>query len=92
MTVEIKRSPNFQRNLQTRRPPRDTEPCVVCGKTITGKAKMVHLHMGGLVAVTDLEAEALEAQGRGGEDMGWYPIGADCLRNQPELKSYVQQW
>lgn len=53
---------------------------------------MLYIHCGGGVAVTEAEANALNASGEGGGDMGCHPIGPDCLRQHPQLKPYVFDW
>lgn len=64
----------------------DAYPCVVCGKAVTSaRRKMVRMWWG-TVLVTEAESGTLDAGG----DMGYYPIGSECLRNHPELKPYVQ--
>jgi hypothetical protein len=46
---------------------------------------MVRLHGGGLLIVTEEEAATMAEN----EDLGGYPIGADCLRRHPEVKPYA---
>ena len=61
-------------------------PCVICGKAVTTPNPwMVHLHGGGGYIVTEEEAGTMPEA----EDLGLYPIGAECLRQHPEVKPYA---
>ena len=66
------------------------EPCAVCGKAIdtTRPHWRASFHCGGWTAVTEEEREALNQQGRDGEDMGTWPVGPDCRKRLPELARY----
>ena len=66
-------------------------PCAVCGRMVdTNKAHwMVHLHKGGFMAVTEAEAEALNATHGDNADMGGFPVGPECAKNLPELRPYL---
>ncbi len=84
----VKRSPDYDSNYA--RAPHNTgkETCVVCGRNVNPvQARWLHLHEGGLTAVTEEEAEILNPAA----DMGMYPIGRDCLRSQPALKPYAHK-
>ena len=68
----------------------DYQPCIICGKPVNidtnpKTVPWIHDHNGGGCAVTETEARALDP----GADLGWWPIGSDCLRKHPELKPYV---
>lgn len=63
-------------------------PCLVCGKAVTRPNPKMCRMWSGTALVTDAEAELLNDPA---SDMGYYPIGADCLRKHPELKSYVSK-
>lgn len=57
-------------------------PCAICGRPIkdTGNALWIRLNVYDQV----VQASAMIDPA---EDMGAYPIGRDCYRNHPELKS-----
>ena len=60
-------------------------PCVVCGRGVKPPHRyVVHVHCGGSHVVTEAEAATLPEN----EDLGGYPIGADCLRRNPEDRPY----
>lgn len=71
----------------------DDLPCYVCGKRTTSK-RLHYIHVWyGSHAVTEQEAQELSkaetAEGVCG-DLGWYPIGASCLRKYPQLEEYTR--
>lgn len=81
--LKIPTSPNYKDDDAVG----DYGPCVVCGRDIKGKnPSFVHVHGGGMYAVTEEEAEGMNPQA----DCGFQPVGPDCLRKHPELKSYSQ--
>jgi hypothetical protein len=84
MTIAIPISSGRSRNME--RVKGDATPCVVCGKGIRANKQryMVHVVNGGGMAALPGEIE----DGEPGE-MGWFPIGPDCLRSHPELAPYV---
>jgi hypothetical protein len=65
-------------------------PCVVCGVHVRSPKWELHMISGGGVALHPAD-EALFAadEAASGGDMGFYPIGADCLRQHPELRPFV---
>jgi hypothetical protein len=67
-------------------------PCCVCGKGIKRDnwKYSVHLFWGATV-VTEAEAAELYAKGDGNGDMSFYPLGAECYRNLPEIRPYAQK-
>jgi len=66
-----------------------TAPCLLCGRPVklTSQTAWVHQHNGGASIVTEEEAAELDPRA----EMGWWPIGPDCLKSHPELKPYVQR-
>ena len=86
----VRRTAEYEKHEQ--RCKDDETPCCVCGRGIKNAkaAGMIHMHNGGWYAVTETEAAKLKVTMPGG-DLGFWPIGADCLRRHPELKPYVQQ-
>lgn len=56
-------------------------PCVICGKDVK------HGHT--LIVDMETDEAITEAEAKDRYDVGTQPIGSDCLRNHPELKSYV---
>lgn len=83
--IEVPQHPNYMANKDRYGKP-DALPCVVCGKGVSKPRWWVRLHLGGSHLVTEAEAETLPEN----EDMGAYPLGADCLRQHPELRLYAQ--
>ena len=77
--IKIPRSPHYREDLG------EGYPCVVCGKHIPEPKYMVHLVEGGSHALHP----DFEPYDRPEADLGWYPLGADCLRQHPELRPYV---
>lgn len=63
-------------------------PCVVCGRAVKQEKYFIRVFYGA-TAVTDSEAKAIIERDGSGGDLLYYPIGANCLRNHPELKPYV---
>jgi len=81
--IAIPFHPNFSSNLEKVK--HNELPCVVCGKSIATPRKWVRVVNGGCWIGTNQEGESEPAG-----DMGFFPIGADCLRNHPEIKEHVQ--
>lgn len=81
--IEIPRHESFSKN--TEKIKGDAMPCVVCGKPCPTSPFSVHVHGGGSDLVTEEEAKSLNDAG----DLGWYPIGRNCLKQHPELKEYA---
>lgn len=67
----------------------DGLPCVICGLTVTKPKFECHLVLGGDHALHPEDEAAFAAdteQQRG--DMGYYPVGTDCLRRFPEMRPF----
>jgi hypothetical protein len=69
----------------------DEYPCIICGKPVKSPKYLVWVHMGGSHAVTEEEGIQLNQQGHEGADLGYYPIGANCLNKHTSLKPYVSK-
>lgn len=90
MSVEFNRSDDFDKNHDRAD---GTKPhCCACGKNIAHPKRWIHIHHGGTHVVTEDEAAQLNADGHESADMYFFPIGNDCLRKRPELKSYAQSF
>lgn len=89
MSVEIERSPNFDRNQK--HADGELPHCYLCGKSIEHPQHWIHIFWGWTV-VSEVEAEQLIAAGNEPGDMYFFPIGAECLRKRPELKPYTQHF
>jgi hypothetical protein len=75
--------PDYHKNLERAG---DLPTCAICGRGIKAKnPQSVHVHAGGAAIVTEEEAAILSAAA----DMGWFPIGPECLRKHPEIKPYA---
>lgn len=84
--IQLPRSKYFNRNREQSRG--NYYPCAICGKNVKSPKYGVHMFWGD-VAVTDAGAAAIiENEGHGG-DMGFYPVGSDCLRNNPQIKPFL---
>lgn len=61
--------------------------CILCGANIRrpDNAVYVHEHYGGGTIVTEAEADALNAAGRGSEDLGGQPIGPECAKKHRKV-------
>lgn len=79
-TIELPTSPAYD----GRRGWGEHWPCAVCGRPLQHPRAWVHLVDGG-TQVCDPEAEYHDPAA----DVGWHPVGPECLRNFPELKPYV---
>lgn len=83
--IDIPKAAGYSRNADRAG---DLEPCCVCGKGIKQqKTQYIRTYYGG-VAVSEAEAGELRQTDPNG-DTGWYAIGADCLRQHPELRPYL---
>ncbi len=85
--LEVKSDPEYVKNAKRCK---DGElPCLICGRPVKSpRAKSVHVFYGNLV-VTGEEANLIyDEEGEGG-DLGYYPIGSDCLKKHPELEKYL---
>lgn len=69
----------------------DAYPCVICGRPCPNPKYMIWCHNGGNTAVTLAEGHRLNKSGHAGADLGMQPIGADCLRKNPQLRPYVDE-
>ncbi len=61
-------------------------PCIVCNRTVKHPRHWLHVVDGGASAVHP----SFEPYDGGTGDLYMYPVGADCLRQHPELKPYTQ--
>lgn len=89
---EFKQSPDYSKNYDKfGGHSLGKTPCCVCGRPCSHKEaeKWIRLFYG-TTAVTRAEADELIANGEGNADLGYYPIGSACLKNNPELKVYVK--
>ena len=87
-TVKVIHSPDYHTN-ERRFPSHDNEmPCLICGRAIkmTDDTKMVHLVNGGGEALATVDEASYHDDGG---DLGFYPIGSDCLKRHPELNACV---
>lgn len=63
----------------------DYTPCAICGRAITPQNILyVRTYEGGSLVTAD-ELSTLDPSG----DTGCYPIGRNCLRNNPSVAPYV---
>lgn len=67
----------------------DEQPCAICGRPCKNPKYYLWIHHGGSHAVTKDEGERLNSTGSCGADLGCHPIGADCLKRNPQLKPFV---
>lgn len=81
--IIVPSSPNRRKNLD--RNGGSDKPCIVCGKAVKDSKHYIHL-WNGSHAVLRAEIPALNPAG----DTGHYPVGAECLRQYPELRPYVK--
>ena len=85
--IEIPMSKHFSGNKARCRG--DHTPCAVCGQGIAKPWRhAVHVHEGGGRLVQEAEAEGLSE----GADLGFWPIGADCLARHKALRPYAYAW
>lgn len=81
--IQIPYHPNFSTNRD--RCKDDELPCVVCGKGVKTPKNWVRIVNGGTWIGTAAEGDAEPAA-----DLGYYPVGSDCLRKHPEIKEYAR--
>jgi len=63
----------------------DDTPCAICGRAINPNHILyIRTYAGGSL-VTEEELQTLDPSG----DTGCYPIGKNCLRNNPSVAPYV---
>lgn len=68
------------------------EPCCLCGRAINMSKpfKMLHDIAGGAGEYLHPSCEEdYRASGNNAADMGMYPIGPECLRQNPALREYT---
>lgn len=76
--------------VQERTPnPKHAYACIICGKPVSDPKCELWVHNGGSHAVTLDEGERLNATGHSNADLGYHPIGLECLRKHPELRPYA---
>jgi hypothetical protein len=69
-----------------KQPRGDQWPCFICKQGVDAKkARWIHVHDGGSVAVTPAEAATMDPAA----DMGAHPVGPECMRKHPELHDYL---
>lgn len=85
--IKIPFSPDYSKNRDRYNQGSDDQPCIICGKLVKDQNNRysVHVHEGGTHIVTEEEAATMDEA----SDLGFYPIGLDCLRQHPELRPYV---
>lgn len=83
--IEVPQHPDYDKN--SCKATSDDYPCVVCGKPVkAGKGHSVYLGKGGSHLLLESEADPAAS-----DFLGVYPLGRDCLRNNPQLRPYVLQ-
>jgi hypothetical protein len=85
--IDVKQNHDYHKQVD-RHGYSEALPCIVCGKAVKNPKHHVRLFYG-VTVVTNDEANAIIEREGGGGDLSYYPIGANCLRNHPELKMYV---
>jgi len=85
-TIEIPRKP--VRAARRRGDSADAYPCIVCGIAVPKPKYTCHVINGGGTA---LHRDDEDAYTPDGGDLGHYPIGSDCLRQNPQMKQYVHK-
>jgi len=85
--IDIPFSPTRDANLRRFPCTGSTAPCIVCGKPTPNPKFMLHVHEGGITAVTEEESKQLGGSG----DLGLQPLGGECRRKHPALAPYVQR-
>lgn len=90
-TVLVPKSPRWSENYARFEKCGDPDalPCVHCGLPIKLAAQTVFLHDVSGGAGLYLHPDSETAYQPDGADMGNYPIGAGCLRQNPQLKPFV---
>lgn len=82
------KSPAYDKNLGIRK--NHVERCMICGKPCLDAKYFAWEHCGGGTLVTREEGERLNKSGKAGGDLGYQPIGPECLKKHPELKAYLE--
>ena len=82
-TISVPKNPAPEKMKRAR--DADAYPCMICGIPVTKPKFECHLIDGGGIA---LHPDEHEYQTNGG-DVGFYPVGTDCLRRFPEMKPFV---
>lgn len=85
-TIEIPRKP--APSARRRERVGDVYPCIVCGIPVTTPKYTCHVIGGGGKA---LHRDDEDAYMPDGGDLGHYPVGTDCLRQNPQMKEYVHK-
>ena len=84
----IPRDPRYSKNFKGMISGDSVGPCIVCGKLIKAPGKyFVHMMDGGDSICTADEDDKVDPGG----DLGFQPIGTDCLRRYPELRPFVRK-
>jgi hypothetical protein len=81
--IEIPFDPLFVENMN-RTQSHGFNPCIICGRKCKNPRYKVYVNSGFSHILTEDEFRQDEGQ------MLLFPIGADCLRKHPEVRSYVQ--
>lgn len=64
------------------------DPCIICGRPVDRRKNPWMLHVvdgGASVHVPDAPGPKPTS------DLGWHPIGSDCLRRHPELRAAARR-
>lgn len=87
--TDVPYSPNYHRNKRRPVPARarDALPCALCGLPVVNVRYEVHVHDGGGKLVTEEEAATMDPAA----DLGFHPVGPDCVRRHPELRPYLYE-
>lgn len=84
MTIKAFTGENYSENAA--RVTGENYPCVICGREVKGSLRwLVRLD-------TSSTIHSVDAVNLGADDMGCYPIGADCLRQHPEIKPLAKRF
>jgi len=81
--IEIPFNPDFSEQMDRTNSHGD-HPCIVCGRKCRNPRYQVYVNSGFSHILNTEEI----AQDEG--EMGWFPVGPDCLKKHPELRSYVR--
>lgn len=66
----------------------DGTHCIICNAPVNPDQRVTYFVR--VIASTDIGTPE-EAKKDPSADMGWYPIGNDCLRRHPELRPYADK-
>lgn len=89
-TIDIPKKPAPERMKRARPGDENSYPCVICGLSVSKPRFHCHMIGGGGVALhPDDESEFAADSSEQAGDMGFYPVGSDCLRRFPEMKPFV---